>query len=316
MKPVKLTLNAFGPFAEKQVLDFSALGASKLFLITGETGAGKTMLFDAIAFALYGRASGDNRATQSFKSQHADENESCWVEFTFSLHGECFTVLRSPQQIAPKQRGEGTKTVNEQAELHLPDGEVVTKATAVTRRIEELLGLDYHQFKQTVLLAQGEFRKLIEANSTDKQKIFSQIFSTSVFSDFGERLETSEKGLEAQLSVTRQTVLHCVEDLGKLGFLEREEADNYLTYPVLAEQITPLISAEKEHLAQTDSDISFLEQRREEIDLSDARRSEAQRAQLANLKGDLALQLGKRQEYEEKSVLLDRLTKAAELNSR
>ena len=160
MRPIKLTISAFGPYASKQVIDFEELKGRNIFVISGKTGAGKTTIFDAISYALYGEASGESRETDSLRSHFADDNTETYVELEFELRGEKYTVNRVPKQKKKKARGEGYTEKSADATLTLPDGKVITKVKNVTDKIIEILGITREQFKQIVMLAQGEFKKL------------------------------------------------------------------------------------------------------------------------------------------------------------
>ncbi len=177
MKPITLTLCAFGPYANTETVDFSKLH-SGLFLIGGDTGAGKTTIFDGIAYALYGEASGEFRSPESLRSQHAALETETYAEFTFELRGLTYRVRRSPGYERPARRGGGTVKKSPQAELYLPDGTVVSAPSAVTKRIKEIVGLDRGQFLQIAMLAQGEFRRLLLAKSTEREEIFRDVFGT------------------------------------------------------------------------------------------------------------------------------------------
>ena len=127
MRPLKLTMSAFGPYAGRVHLDLESLGNSGLYLITGDTGAGKTTIFDAITFALFGEASGNNRESSMLRSKYADPDAPTEVELVFSYDGQVYTVKRSPGYMRRKTRGEGFTVQNPQAQLTYPDGRVVTK---------------------------------------------------------------------------------------------------------------------------------------------------------------------------------------------
>lgn len=177
MRPIKLVLCAFGPYAGVETVDFTRLHGG-LFLIGGDTGAGKTTLFDGIAFALYGEASSDARKPDSLRSQHAAPDAETYVEFTFALRNQVYRVRRNPGYLRPARRGDGMVKENPQAELTLPDGAVVTNPSAVNARIKEIVGLDRGQFLQIAMLAQGEFRRLLLAKSTEREEIFRDVFGT------------------------------------------------------------------------------------------------------------------------------------------
>ena len=144
MKPKKLVISAFGPYAGENTVDFERLGEHGLYLITGDTGAGKTTIFDAITFALYGEASGTVRETGMFRSKYAKADTETFVELTFTYHGKDYTVRRNPEYECPKKRGNGFTTKKAEAELIYPDGQQpVAKMGAVTKAVTELMGLDY-----------------------------------------------------------------------------------------------------------------------------------------------------------------------------
>ena len=148
MRPTELIISAFGPYAGEVTLDMASLGDRGLYLITGDTGAGKTTLFDAIAFALYGNASGDSRKPRMLRSKYARPDARTYVEMGFSYNGKEYRVRRNPEYMRAKQRGEGETREKPDAELHLPDGRLVTGDKAVTVEVEGLLGLNREQFSQ------------------------------------------------------------------------------------------------------------------------------------------------------------------------
>ena len=170
MKPLKLIISAFGPYAGETEIDFEQLGAKGLYLITGDTGAGKTTLFDAIAYALYGEASGDVRRADMFRSKYAKENVPTFVEYTFLYRGKCYTVKRNPEYLRPKGRGTGFTAQKADAVLTYPDArEPVTKSKEVTKAITELIGLDRRQFTHIAMIAQGDFQKLLLAGTEERR---------------------------------------------------------------------------------------------------------------------------------------------------
>ena len=193
MKPVRLVLSAFGPYAGRAEVDFTRLHG--VFLITGDTGAGKTTLFDAIAYALFGECSGENRQTGSLRSDFADPRAETAVTLEFTHRGLSYTVSRKPEQLLPKRRGEGFTRRPAEAELLLPDAPPVYKAQEVTRRIEDSLRLTYPQFKQLCMLAQGEFLRLLLAEQKQREDILRRLFGTQLYLDVQEDLARQEKAL-------------------------------------------------------------------------------------------------------------------------
>lgn len=183
MKPLKLKLNAFGPYASCEEVDFNKMDS--IYLITGPTGAGKTTIFDGISFALFGKTSGKERDMKDLKSDFAEGDMVTYVELEFLLHGETYTIRREPTQI---MKGRKTKR-NHSVELHLPGGKVITKVNEADEKIESLLGLNIEQFRQIVMLPQGEFKKLIESTTEEKELIFRKIFSSKIYKDFQDNLK-------------------------------------------------------------------------------------------------------------------------------
>ena len=182
MRPEKLIISAFGPYADKTEIDFSRLGEGGLYLITGDTGAGKTTIFDAITFALYGRASGEVRESAMFRSKYADPSTETFVELVFSYQGKSYQIRRSPEYMAPKKRGTGLTLRKAEAQLIYPDErQPVTKAKEVTGAVEALLGMSYEQFTQIAMIAQGDFQKLLLAGTQQRGEIFRQIFHTGLY---------------------------------------------------------------------------------------------------------------------------------------
>lgn len=194
MKPRKLIMSAFGPYAGQTEIDFEQLGKQGLFLITGDTGAGKTSIFDAITFALYGEASGDVREAGMFRSKYAGEDVPTFVELVFSYQGKCYRVRRNPEYMRPKGRGKGLTLQKADAQLIFPDGRLpVTKAKDVTRAVTELLGLSYRQFTQIAMIAQGDFQKLLLAGTAERGEIFRQIFHTGIYQELQVKLRDAVK---------------------------------------------------------------------------------------------------------------------------
>lgn len=195
MRPIKLTMSAFGPYAGKAVLDMDRLGTSGLYLITGDTGAGKTTIFDAITFALYGEASGGSREPVMMRSKYAAPETPTEVELTFSYASKCYTIRRNPEYERPAKRGGGMTVQKADAELIYPDGRVVTKMKEVNAAVREIMGVDREQFSQIAMIAQGDFLKLLLAPTEDRKRIFRQIFKTERFQELQDRLKNESSAL-------------------------------------------------------------------------------------------------------------------------
>lgn len=191
-------MSAFGPYAERTELDLDTLGTSGLYLIAGDTGAGKTTIFDAVTFALYGGASGENRAAGMFRSKYADAATPTEVELTFVYAGKQYTVKRNPEYERPKSRGDGLTTEKANCELRYPNGHILTKQSDVNRAIVEIMGIDRDQFTQIAMIAQGDFLKLLLAPTEERKQIFRNIFRTKLFGELQERLRAESAKLKSE----------------------------------------------------------------------------------------------------------------------
>lgn len=196
MRPLKLVMSAFGPYAARTELDLNQLGANGLYLITGDTGAGKTTIFDAITFALYGEASGENREATMFRSKYADAATPTEVELTFVYAGETYRVKRNPEYDRPKSRGEGFTTEKANAELTYPDGRVVTKQKDLNQAIISIMGIDHNQFTQIAMIAQGDFLKLLLATTEERKAILQKIFRTQLYQVLQDKLRAESGRLK------------------------------------------------------------------------------------------------------------------------
>jgi exonuclease SbcC len=214
MKPLSLTISAFGPFAQETKVDFTKFGSGGLYLIAGDTGAGKTTLFDAITFALYGVASGTDRQGSMLRSDYAAAEQPTYVELTFSHRGETYTARRNPEYQRAKKRGEGMATEKADATLTTKNGTVLAaKPSDVTQKVAELLGIDVHQFRQIVMIAQGDFRKLLQADSKERAEILRKLFGTGNIQRFQEKLREKASQEKEEYNRLRQEILGEVRHL-------------------------------------------------------------------------------------------------------
>ena len=213
MRPLKLTVSAFGPYAGRTVLDLDKLGENGLYLITGDTGAGKTTIFDAITFALFGEASGNNRESSMFRSKYADPETPTEVELVFSYAGKTYTVKRNPEYDRPKTRGEGITTQKAEAELRYPDGRVVAKKSDVDAAIREIMGINRDQFMQIAMIAQGDFLKLLLASTDDRKEIFRKIFKTQLFQSIQEKLKGETGNLSKSVEFVKSSLSQYVNGI-------------------------------------------------------------------------------------------------------
>ena len=213
MRPLKLTLSAFGPYAGRMELDFETLGTGGLYLITGDTGAGKTTIFDAISFALFGEASGGNREPGMLRSKYADPATPTEVSLTFRYAGKEYTVTRNPEYLRPKGRGEGLTKQTAGATLIRPDGTPVTRPKEVNAAIRDILGLDREQFAQVAMIAQGDFLKLLLADTKERQKIFRNIFHTGLYVELQDRLAKQANQVKYQWEDVLGSIRQYVEGI-------------------------------------------------------------------------------------------------------
>lgn len=192
MRPLKLKLTAFGPYKHTETIDFADLKGNQLFVISGSTGSGKTTIFDGICFALYGAASGSDRAeTRNLRSHFAEDGTHTCVEMEFEIHRKVYRILR---QMGHVKTGNKSATgeryeffeVTENGEVPCVERQIVSE---INRRVEEIIGLSQNQFSQIVMLPQGEFRKLLTSETDNKEEILRKIFKTEPYKMITERLK-------------------------------------------------------------------------------------------------------------------------------
>ena len=270
MRPLNLIMSAFGPYAGEETIDFEKLGTSGLYLITGDTGAGKTTIFDAITFALYGEASGSSRESSMLRSKYADPDRPTFVTLTFAYAGKQYTVTRKPEYERAKSRGTGTTKQAAEAELICPDGRRVTKQREVTAAIQNILGIDRNQFSQIAMIAQGDFLRLLLAETKDRQAIFREIFHTGYYQVFQERLKDDVRELSRECENERRSIrqymsgMKCADDnlyaenirKAQAGELPMEEVLELLDW--LVERDTELLGRSGDRLSSLDAELGLL----------------------------------------------------------
>lgn len=280
MRPIKLTISAFGPYADSVTLSMDKLGSSGLYLICGETGAGKTTIFDAIAFALYGQASGDTRQGAMLRSKYAGDTTPTYVELTFRYRGKDYTVRRNPEYERAAKRGSKMTTQAADATLTLPDGAVVTKVREVNAAVQEILGVDRNQFSQIVMIAQGDFQKLLLSDTATRQKIFRDLFHTRMYQVLQDRLRSDVsavsrdyEGAEASL---RQYIagMTCREDSYLLPDVQKARQGNLPAEDTLS-LLEKLLELDRQEEAETASDLTETEKQLAEAEAEKAIVSQA-----------------------------------------
>ena len=228
MRPVRLEMSAFGSYAGKVEIDFTRVKQG-LFLVTGDTGAGKTTIFDAITYALYDQTSGGRRDGNMMRSQYAQKETDTYVKYTFSSSGKCYTIRRNPEYLRlGKRRGkDGSLRYVKEApgvELTLPDGSVYQgKKRETDAKIAEIMGMDVDQFTQIAMIAQGDFLKLLHAESKERKAIFSRIFQTRLYADVQENLKRSASELYSRLENNLKSAGAQLNRVEYLELLEEEE---------------------------------------------------------------------------------------------
>nr|MCR4890896.1 SMC family ATPase [Lachnospiraceae bacterium] len=208
MKPIKLIISAFGPYAKTMpAITFSDFESDGLFLISGETGAGKTTIFDAIAFALFGKTSGSHKDVKYLNSQYAEKGTDCFVDFYFSHQGRDYRIKRNPTYMRPKERGEGFTEKKENAILFVGEDSPVEGTKNVSAAVSELLNIDFNQFKQVAMIAQGEFWNLLNAKTDERTGILRNIFLTDGYKRMSDELKIMQKESGDRQEDLRKSIL-------------------------------------------------------------------------------------------------------------
>lgn len=224
MKPLHLTISAFGPYAAKVEIPFSSFGGKGLYLICGDTGAGKTMIFDAITFALYGQASGPYRRTELFRSDFAAPDVKTYVEFTFQYQRENYRIVRNPSYERKSLRSDKMTTEKADAVMYGPKDRIITGSRQVTAAVEELIGLDAGQFSQIVMIAQGEFLKLLFAGTEERGKIFRKIFRTQLLEGLQKQAKSDYLKQRQEYEMQKESALQYMEEIALGQGTKEEEA--------------------------------------------------------------------------------------------
>lgn len=270
MRPLKLTVAGFGPYAGEQILDFETLGTRGLYLITGDTGAGKTTIFDAITFALFGEASGENRSPDMLRSKYAKPEDPTFVKLTFSYKGKEYTIHRNPEYERKKAKGTGTTKQSADATLFLPDDSRITKVKEVDRVVREIIGLTKEQFSQVAMISQGDFRKLLQAETKHRQKIFRDIFGTGLYVTIQEQLKSQTADLERQMKQARASIAQYIEGIvchedSLLAPQVRKAHKGELPVSEIQELLEKLLLEDSAQQEKLDAQAAQLEQQMEDV---------------------------------------------------
>ena len=307
MRPVKLRISAFGPYAGEVIFDFDKLGTGGLYLITGDTGAGKTTIFDAITYALYGETSGNNREVSMLRSKYAMDDIPTEVELKFCYYGKEYLVKRNPEYERPNKRGNGTTKQTAGAEFVDYNGKITTNIKDVNNAIKSLIGIDRNQFCQIAMIAQGDFLKLLLAPTKERMEIFRHLFKTDRFSVLQERLKRESATLADECTIIKRSLSQYVDgimcDRDNTDYQEVEKAKNSeLSTEDIIELIMKLIDDDEAAKNQIAENREILQK---ELDAVKARISKAQdilaaKKDLSNNEKALAEWSESREDFEKK----------------
>lgn len=333
MRPTRLVMSAFGPYAGRTEINFDKLGDRGLYLITGDTGAGKTTIFDAIVFALFGEASGSNRDRTMFRSKYAEPETPTFVELEFENNGKRYHIKRNPEYLRPSKRGEGETKENADATLTFFDGKApVTKMKEVTEAVREIIGLDKKQFTQIVMIAQGDFLKLLLAKTEERREILRQIFHTNPYKILQDRLKEQSKKLHDQYDDSYKSIYQYIQGV-------QCDSDNPLTVPwqqvtenrtdtgieETLEVLEQLIVSDKEVVTDSRKDVRSLDKKIAETDekigkaetvknaLSEKEKAQTSlsenQAKITALEEELNQQRGKEEQLKKLSFAIEEMSK-------
>ena len=291
MRPLKLIMSAFGPYAGRVSIDMSALGTSGLYLITGDTGAGKTTIFDAITFALYGEPSGGIREVDGLRSKYASPETPTQVELTFSNGGKVYNVARSPAYMRPSRKGEGFTEQKAEVRLTLPGGEVITRRSEADDEILRIIGVNRSQFMQVSMIAQGDFLRLLNAGTEERQKIFRDIFKTGGYRRLQDELKARASQCLQKLSESKLLLDEAVKRVRlpeELPSLEPSDGGAERT-ALLLERIDGAICADKERLSALKKQLAVWEKQKAGLlqDIKTAQLKEQTAARLSEAQAEL-----------------------------
>lgn len=318
MKPLKLVMSGWGPYAEVEEVDFTKFKGDGLFLITGPTGAGKTTIFDAVSFALYGNVSGKVREKSSVRSDFAKPSTDTFVTLDFTHKGVNYRIIRSPKYERPKKRGEGFTTSLETAELYEEDLPPIASVSDVNKKLDEIMGISYSQFKQIAMIAQGEFLELLLAGSKDRVDIFRNLFKTDQYDQLQKNLSEKTKILENQIvhlkhKLEEDIKMMEVHEDGQLQELLEVEYPNY--DKVYQEAKRYIEKRKQEHVILKKQIIELEEKAKERIGKITEGENRNNRIQLLSLCKQELLDLEKRKQevvtYEERIRIADIAEKVA-----
>ncbi|WP_088840420.1 AAA family ATPase [Listeria sp. ILCC797] len=312
MKPLKLTMEAFGAYKKLETIDFTELGTERIFVISGKTGAGKSTIFDAISFAIFGVTNLADREGASMRSDFAADSDLTEVTLTFMLREKTYFIKRMPQQEVKKARGDGMRSLNQKAELFeiMDDGEKLLASSVrdVKVKMEELIQLNVDQFRQILMIPQGEFRELLISESKEKEVILQRLAHTDFYKYVENLLFEKQKELQLLAENTRT-------ELWKV--IVAEFADETLTIAEIEEQFQTKMAEQKKHMASLQDELTTLEK----VSIAAAQsvavaeNIEADFVQLEKQLEELELLYGEREKMQELKRELTKMKAAKELQA-
>ena len=271
MKPLRLIMRAFGPYAAAEEIDMTRLGDKGVYLVTGDTGAGKTTIFDAITFALYGKVSGSHRNSNMMRSKYASPDDDTEVILEFEYNGEPYRIRRNPNYERKAKRGSGMVNVPADADITCPDGSVITKATEVTNYVKNLLGLDKEQFTHIAMLAQGEFMKLLLAEAGERQNIFRKLFNTDYYMLLQDRLRAEVRRADevcnaSQAALSRYAEGAACDENSEYAWAVEKMKRDMLPLEDIIENLSNVIAEDKNSAEEYNKLLGALNTEGEELD--------------------------------------------------
>lgn len=311
MRLNSLKFCAFGPYKEKQTINFEKFKQDGLFLITGPTGAGKTSIFDAISFVLYGEVSGQRKETKTLKSDFAGYKEVCFVELEFEVKGKKYKIKRVPQQLVEKKNQPGLKLQVQKAELVLPNGKIKTNLKDVYNIItNEILGVDKENFNKLVMLPQGMFQKLLQEKGSEQVNTFRKLFKTEIFETVANKIFEQKQLLKKEYDIKIE------ENLKKIEFYELEEEDlkktKDLDFSKRLDFLKEHSEKEKQRLKELEKELKILNSNLKEVELKlelkrSLKKKEEEKNKLLEKKQSLSLKVKNKQEFNKKKFLLNKI---------
>lgn len=320
MKPIKLKMSAFGPYAgEVPEIDFTQFEGKNLFLISGDTGAGKTTIFDAVCYALYGKTSGQFRDTQNLRSEYAEDSAETYVDFYFTHQGKEYHIWRKPEYERKKQRGSGFIKDSEKVIFYSSDRAPIEGKVNVDKAVKELLHIDENQFKQIAMIAQGEFWNLLNAKTEKRTEILRTIFQTGGYKNIEYRLkDRMDDGYRSKVKI-ENSIIQYFNDVsadpkdemsGELENLQlrAKESGSAWNLEELIEMLKNVIESDQNRLKKAESGLKVLEEvhEKKKQDLTMAETNNGFLIRLENLMTEKEKLRQKKAEMEKKEVLLDR----------